>query len=156
MCWKNPDNPLAAFFRSFVYAGRGIGYCIRHERNFRFHLVAAVYVLVLARHFIHSAAEWGVLVLTIAAVLAAEGINTAVEQAVNLSCREENTYARIAKDAAAGAVLLCAIGAVGVAIFLFARLDAWRELFSLWTSRWWRPVLLLLSVFPSFWFIFRK
>ena len=36
------------FLRSFVYAGRGIWFCIRHERNFRIHMSAAIYVLLFA------------------------------------------------------------------------------------------------------------
>ena len=39
------------FLRSFVYAGRGIWFCIRHERNFRIHMVAAAYVLIFAPYF---------------------------------------------------------------------------------------------------------
>lgn len=156
MCWKKPDRPLASFARSFGYAARGIGYCIRHERNFRFHLVAAAYVLGVARHFMRSAAEWAVLLLTIALVLAAEIFNTAVEHAVDLSCTEQNTHARIAKDAAAGAVLVCALGAIGVAVCLFARFEVWGALINLWIKQWWRLVLLALSVPLNVWFIFHN
>ena len=97
------------FLRSFVYAGRGIWFCIRHERNFRIHMVAAAYVLLFAPYFSLTRGEWAALLAIIGLVTAAEAVNTAVEQTVNLAAPGRRTRARVAKDAAAGAVLLCAV-----------------------------------------------
>ena len=154
MCWMK-SKPLAAFFRSFGFAARGVARCFR-ERNFRVHTVAAVLVPLLARHFLDSRIEWAVLLLTIALVLAAEAVNTAVEAAVDLSCPEQNPKAGAAKDAAAGAVLLCAPGAVVVAVCLFSDAADWIALFSLWRDEWWRPTALAAFVPLAAWFVFHK
>ena len=63
--------------------------------------------------------EWLALVLTIVLVLAAEGVNTAVEAAVDLASPAYHPLAKVAKDVAAGTVLLTAIGAVIVGLILF-------------------------------------
>lgn len=149
------NSPVVRFIRSFRYAARGVCLCLR-ERNFRFHTVAAAYVLLLARHFLQSAGEWCALILTIALVLCAEAVNTAVEQAVDLACPRQDERAARAKDAAAGAVLLCAVAAVAVACALFLRWDAWLSLFALWGRQWWRPVLLVATLVPALYFVFRK
>ena len=125
------------FLRSFVYAGRGIWFCIRHERNFRIHMVAAAYVLIFAPYFSLTRGEWAALLAIIGLVTAAEAVNTAVEQTVNLAAPGRRTRARVAKDAAAGAVLVCAAAAVGVGFALFSRPAVWA---ALWTALLARPV----------------
>lgn len=148
-------RPVRSFFRSFWYAAAGLAACLR-ERNFRFHVVAAVYVPILGRHFLQSAGEWCALILTIALVLAAEAVNTAVERLVDLVCPQRDERAKIAKDAAAGGVLVCAVAAVAVACVLFGRWEAWSALFALWREQWWRPLLLGASLVPSLYFVFHK
>lgn len=155
MCWKKKPNPFAAFCRAFGFAGRGVARCLK-ERNFRFHLMAAVHVLAVARHFVQNAAEWAVLALTVALVLALEAVNTAVEHAVDLACPERDERAAAAKDMAAGAVLIAALGAVLVACVLFLRADAWRALVVLWREQWWRPTLLGVSLAVWSYFVFRR
>lgn len=88
-----------------MFAGRGVWFCIRHERNFRVHMAVAAYVLLLAPYFSLSRGEWAALLAVVALVLAAEAVNTAVEQVVNLASPRRRTRARVAKDVAAGAVL---------------------------------------------------
>jgi diacylglycerol kinase (ATP) len=63
--------------------------------------------------------EWVVLTLTIGLVLAAEGFNTAIEATVDLATRDRHPLARIAKDVAAGSVLICALTAVVVGVLIF-------------------------------------
>lgn len=154
MCSGN-KSPLRAFFRSFRYAGQGLALCWR-ERNFRFHLVAAVYVSALAPHFLRSAGEWCALVLTMASVIGAEVLNTAVEYVVDLVCPERDERARRAKDAAAGAVLVFAVAAVVVAVVLFGRAEGWTALWALWQTRWWRPLVLGLSLIPAAVVVFHR
>ncbi|GIP20529.1 hypothetical protein J22TS3_08040 [Paenibacillus sp. J22TS3] len=73
-----------------------------------------------AAAFFHlSAVKWAILLLTIAVVIAAELINTAVESVVDLTSPEQHPLAKAAKDTAAGAVLVCAIFAVIIGIVLF-------------------------------------
>lgn len=141
------------FLRSFVYAGRGIWFCIRHERNFRIHMVAAAYVLIFAPYFSLTRGEWAALLAIIGLVTAAEAVNTAVEQTVNLAAPGRRTRARVAKDAAAGAVLLCAVAAAAAGVFLFARWEIWLCILSDFRTNWWKPLLLLLSHPLSLWFI---
>ena len=141
------------FLRSFVYAGRGIWFCIRHERNFRIHMVAAAYVLIFAPYFSLTRGEWAALLAIIGLVTAAEAVNTAVEQPVNLAAPGRRTRARVAKDAAAGAVLLCAVAAAAAGVLLFARWEVWLCILSDFRTNWWKPLLLLLSLPLSLWFI---
>ncbi len=149
------DYPFRRFCRSFKYAARGLHLCL-HERNFRFHTVAAGYVLLMARHFLTTPAQWCVLILTIALVLCAEGVNTAIEQVVDLVCPERDARAARAKDIAAGAVLVCAIAAAAVACVLFLRWEPWRALLLLWQRQWWRPLLLFGSLAGALYLVFRK
>ena len=141
------------FLRSFVYAGRGIWFCIRHERNFRIHMAVAVYVLLFAPYFSLTRGEWAALLAIIGLVTAAEAVNTAVEQTINLAAPGRRMRARVAKDAAAGAVLLCAVAAAAAGVLLFARWEVWLCILSDFRTNWWKPLLLLLSLPLSLWFI---
>ena len=116
------------FIKSFGYAARGVWYCIRHERNFRIHLGIAAYVLAFAPYFSLSRAEWAVLAVLMALVLCAEAVNTAVERTVDLASTERQPRARAAKDAAAGAVLLCALAAALVGGCVSAGRSTWRPM----------------------------
>ena len=146
---------MKRFLLSFVYAGRGLWYCARHERNFRIHLTAALYVLAFAPSFSLSRGEWSALLVMIALVAAAEGINTAIERAVDLNGKNPHPLARIAKDTAAGAVLFCALAAVGVAGILFWRPEELAALAGRLLQTPWKLAALALSVPLSLWFIFR-
>lgn len=106
--------------RSFRYAFAGLGYCLRTQRNFRIHTLAATLVTVLGVLLGLSWVEWAVLALTVTMVLAAEMVNTVVEAAVDLASPAYHPLAKVAKDVAAGAVLVTALGAVvvGACVFL--------------------------------------
>ncbi len=111
---------MKKFLRGFKFAFKGILYCIKNERNMRIHTVAMVYVLIFARFFQFTRTEYAILIITIAMVLAAEAFNTSIERIANKFGMEYNKLIEAAKDTAAGAVLILAIGAVGVAIALFS------------------------------------
>jgi diacylglycerol kinase len=98
---------------AFVYAFAGIRYVMR-QRNPRIHLLAAICVIALAAWLKVSRGEWAVLVLCIGLVKAAESINSAIEATVDLLSPDVRPSAKIAKDAAAGAVLIAAIAAAMV------------------------------------------
>lgn len=110
---------MHAFFRSFRYAFAGIAYVVRTQRNARVHLVAALLVTGAGLYFRVTAAEWAVLALTIGLVFSAEMINTVAELAVDLLTQRYHPMAKIAKDVGAGAVLMAAIAAMGVAAAIF-------------------------------------
>lgn len=104
---------------SFIHALRGIGVSLRTQKHMRFHLVAAVGVVICGTAFAVSPAEWIALVLTIAIVFAAELLNTAIESAVDLVTSEFDEQAKRAKDAAAAAVLAVAVAAAIVGTIIF-------------------------------------
>ncbi|MBO8168832.1 MAG: diacylglycerol kinase family protein [Thermoanaerobacteraceae bacterium] len=107
------------FGLSFRDAWAGIRHAVKTERNMRIHVVAAVCVLAAACLLDISRGEWLVLLLTISLVLVAELLNTAIEAAVDLYTSSYHPLAEIAKNTAAGAVLLVAVNAVVVGGLIF-------------------------------------
>ena len=103
---------------SFKYAFSGMWHVLRTQRNARIHLSLALVVIVLGLWLGLSRIEWAIIVLTIGLVLAAESFNTVAEAAVDLATAEYHPLAKIAKDVAAGAVLLMAITAVVVGLLI--------------------------------------
>lgn len=98
---------------SFKYAGQGVSYAFRTQRNFRIHLVIGAVALFLSLYLHLSAVACSIISLTIALVLVLELLNTALEAVVDLSVgREFHQLAKIAKDCAAGAVLIAAMAAL--------------------------------------------
>lgn len=104
---------------SFGWAFRGFWSAVCEEPHLRFHIVAGLYVLAFSFFYHFSAAQWATLILLIALVIATELINTAVERVCNAVTRERHPLIQIAKDAAAGAVLIAAIAAVAIAAIYF-------------------------------------
>ncbi|NBI17336.1 diacylglycerol kinase family protein [Neglecta sp. X4] len=108
------------FFHSFRDAGRGIGSCLRTERNMRVHLGACVLVVLLAAWLGVGREEWACLLLAMGMVTAAEAVNTAIEGLCDFIEEGHNAQIGKIKDIAAGAVLLAAVfaAAVGAVVFL--------------------------------------
>jgi diacylglycerol kinase (ATP) len=106
-------RPLTLTFRD---AFRGIGHVISTQRNAKIQTAIGLVTLIAAGCFRVSIADWALLGFTVAVVLAAEAANTALEEIVNVISPELRETARIAKDVAAGAVLLVAMGAVAVGL----------------------------------------
>jgi len=105
---------------AFRHAGEGIIFVFRNEPNIWIDLTAAVIVVVAGLWVGLDLAEWRWLIAMIAIVLVLETFNTAIEQACNAVTREFHPTIKVAKDVAAGAVLLSAIFAaiIGASIFL--------------------------------------
>ncbi len=104
---------------SFQYAGQGVGYAFRTQRNFRINLMIGAIALSLSLYFRLSAIACSIISLTISLVLVLELLNTALEAVVDLTVgREFHQLAKIAKDCAAGAVLIAAIAALIIASVL--------------------------------------
>lgn len=106
---------------SFRHAGRGLSWAISSQANLRFHLVAAAAVLVAALLFHFTAIEFVGLVLCFAVVIAAELFNTSLEVLIDYAWPERHPMIGRAKDVAAAAVLMAAIGTALVGLLLFAR-----------------------------------
>ena len=112
-------EPRRTWRDAFRNAWEGILASLRTERNLRFHTAAAIVVILAALYFRLPARDMAVLLLVIALVITAEMINTAIEAAVDLAAPEWHRLAKMAKDAAAGAVLIAAAFAVFIGILLF-------------------------------------
>lgn len=97
----------------------GIRQFIHREHNARIHLVATIGVVIAARVLSVSRMEAVVLAMVIGLVWVAEMINTCLEQTTDLISREKNPGIKYIKDLAAGAVLVAAITAVVVGLFIF-------------------------------------
>jgi diacylglycerol kinase (ATP) len=106
--------------RSFEHAYRGMISAVRTQRNMRFHVAAAVLVLVASLLVGVSKLELAVLVLTILLVFVTEMFNTAMEFVVDMVTREYHPLAKLAKDVSAGAVLVSSVGAVLVGYLILA------------------------------------
>ncbi len=111
--------PRAAFLQSFVYAFAGVRYAVRTQRNGRVHLAIAVCAIALGLWLGISQLEWALVFVAITGVFIAEMINTVVEACVDLATQEYHPLAKIAKDVAAGAVLLNAILSIIIGLFVF-------------------------------------
>lgn len=103
---------LSARVKSVGYAISGIRFVIRNEHNARIHIAAAAGVVMMGLFYKIEAADWLILVLSIVSVWFAETINTAFEYLCDVVSPEKNESVRHAKDIAAGAVLITALGAV--------------------------------------------
>ncbi|WP_139904072.1 diacylglycerol kinase [Clostridium thermarum] len=104
---------------SFNYAIEGIIYAVRTQRNMRIHMAVALLVLTACFFYDLSKVELLILTITITIVIAAELVNTAVESAIDATTNYYHPLAKIAKNTAAGAVLVTAINAVIVGYIIF-------------------------------------
>lgn len=105
--------------KSFGYAFKGIDDVIEHEPNMKIHVVVAILVVIMAIILKVSIIEWIILVLLIGAVLAAETINTTIENLVDMYTKEYDENAKIVKDTAAGTVLILAITSAIIGLIIF-------------------------------------
>jgi diacylglycerol kinase (ATP) len=109
-----------SILESFNYAFQGIIHVLRTQRNLRLHFGVAVLVLIAALYSDVSRMELIALLLAIAFVLIAEMLNTAVEAAIDVATTSFDPMAKLAKDIAAGAVLIAATVAVAVGYLVFS------------------------------------
>lgn len=107
------------FKKSFRYAWAGVHYAIVHNQNLRIHITVALVVILASILFKVTPFEMGILGVMIVLVISAEMINTAIEQMVDLITKEHRQEAKIAKDVAAGMVLVTAAGSIIVGILIF-------------------------------------
>ncbi|MGY0372400.1 diacylglycerol kinase [Clostridium sp. JNZ J1-5] len=104
---------------SFNYAIEGMIYTVRTQRNMKIHMVSALIVLSACFFYDLSKLELLILTITITMVLVCEMINTAVECAIDATTNYYHPLAKIAKNVAAGAVLITAINSVLVGYIIF-------------------------------------
>lgn len=104
---------------SFKFAFAGVFHALRYNQNLRIHFVVAILVVIASIFFHVNNFEKGILGIMILLVISAEMINTAIEEMVDFVVNKHKKEAKIAKDVAAGMVLLTAIGSVIVGILIF-------------------------------------
>ena len=104
---------------SFNHAIEGIIYTIRTQRNMKIHMIATLAVLTICFFYELSKVELLIICITITMVIGAELINTAIEAAVDATTNFYHPLAKIAKNVAAGAVLITAINALFVGYIIF-------------------------------------
>jgi diacylglycerol kinase (ATP) len=114
------DRRAPSLLHSFNYAFEGVIHVLRTQRNMRIHFMIAAGVLILAVSIGVERLELIALLLSIAFVLIAEMINTAVEAAIDVATTAFDPLAKLAKDIAAGAVLIATVNAVAVGYLVFS------------------------------------
>lgn len=113
------DPELIHQIKSFRFAFEGIIFSFNKGTHFKMHVVALVIVIILGLIFSISSVEWLVVILIAASVIAAEAINTAIEETCNLLHPDIHPRARLAKHCAAGGVLILSIAAVIIGLIIF-------------------------------------
>ncbi len=139
--------------KSFGYAIRGFVGAVCDEGHLRFHLVAAVYVLVFSLFYHFSAVQTAVLVILIALVIAAELFNTAIEKACDAITKEQNEHIKRAKDISAGAVLVLSVAAVVVAVIFFWDIEVIKSIFAYFAANIHMLIILIISAVLSTLFV---
>jgi diacylglycerol kinase len=110
---------MSRFIKSFGYAIKGITYAFKTQPNFKFHTVATVVVVFMGFYCKLNQNEWLWIFAAIGLVLIVELLNTAIESFVDLVSPSFHIKAGIAKDTAAGAVLIASILAALIGLFIF-------------------------------------
>ncbi len=110
---------MKSFVKSFKYALHGLRYAFAHERNFRLEIYCAFAVCVGALVFNISKLEWFIVIINIAAVLAVELINTAIENLCNMIHQSTHPTIKIIKDISAAAVVITALCAFVCGCIIF-------------------------------------
>ena len=118
---------LASRWSSFLVALNGALYTLRSQPNAWIELTAVLVITAAGWFFGITRVEWAIIGLTFGAVLALEAVNTAVEAVVDLASPQYHPLAKIAKDAAAGAMVFVVLGSLVVAAAIFGP----------YLSHWW-------------------
>ncbi len=149
---------MKSLIKSFGYAFRGIFTCLVKERNMRIHTVCMLYMyffLFAFDFFEISRTQLAIIFLANGLVMGGELINTAVERAVDLYGSEHTENGKIAKDCAAGAVLVFTIFSVLCGVAIMYQPEAFKELFSYFLATPVAIVLFVISVVIFTIFIFK-
>lgn len=105
--------------KSFKYAFDGIFTGIKEEQNMKIHIIIMILVIIFGIMLKISKMEWIICIILFGLVISMELINTAIENTVDLVTKEKNEQAKIAKDVAAGAVLVSAIASAIIGLIIF-------------------------------------
>lgn len=113
-------NRFKMFLYSFKYAGEGIWWALKTQRNLKIHFIIAIIALVLAKILGITIVELSLVLFCITMVIFSEMVNSAIEVIIDVYFKDEySIQAKVTKDVAAGAVLIVAIGVMCVGILIF-------------------------------------
>ena len=110
---------MKKLIKSFKYAFEGIFTGIKEEQNMKIHIIIMILVIIFGIMLKINITEWIICILLFGLVISMELMNTAIENTVNLITKEKNQQAKIAKDVAAGAVLVSAIVSAIIGLMIF-------------------------------------
>jgi diacylglycerol kinase len=114
-----PQSEWAKFIAGFVYAFSGLWYVLHTQRNARIHVSMAALAILLGIVLHISAIDFALVFVAITGVFIAEMFNTVFELCIDLASPDYHPLAKIAKDVAAGAVLLSAMLSIVIGLFVF-------------------------------------
>lgn len=112
-------NKEKNILKSFKYAFEGILEGLKTERNMKIHFSIMILVIIFGIVLKISKAEWIICIILFGLVISLELVNTAIENTVDLIIQEKHPKAKLAKDAAAGAVLISAISSAIIGLIIF-------------------------------------
>ena len=127
-------DKLYSLAKSFKYAWNGIRFCVRHEKNMRIHIVAALYVMYFSQFYNFTRAEYILLIIICVIVLSLEMLNTAIEVVIDKVSPEYSALAKVGKDVAAGAVFVSALAAIIIGVCLFWDIDTFKLIWAYLTG----------------------
>ncbi len=149
---------LVALFKSFGYAFQGILTAIKTERNMRIHITCMAYMfffLFAFDFFEITKTQTAILFIACGLVIGAELINTSIEAVVDLQGEEYTKLGKIAKDCAAGAVLIFTIFAVLCGVAIMWQPKAFVAMFEYFRANPISIVLFVISIIIFTIFIFK-
>lgn len=152
---KEHKKEIYNLAKSFLYAFRGLKFAIDNERNMRIHTVASIFIIQLGFLYGLEKSQWVYISITMGLVIMAELINTAIEALVNMQTQSYTDLARIAKDVAAGAVVVLAMVSVVIAAITFNDVSRLIDTIHLITSNVLYLIIFLLEIVLAILFIFR-
>ena len=117
---NNATFSVGGRIRSLMYGFRGLRFLFVSQKNAWIHAAATVGVIAAGVYFGLTAAQWGLVMLAIAAVWTAEAFNTAFELLADAVSPDFHPLVGKAKDVAAGAVLIAALGSIVIGVIVFA------------------------------------
>ncbi len=148
---------LVALFKSFGYAFEGVFTAIKTERNMRIHISCFVYMfffLFAFDFFEITRTQFAILFIACGLVMGAELINTSIEAVIDLHGEKHTEFGKIAKDCAAGAVLIFTIFAVLAGVAIMWQPKAFQQLFQYFTNNLLALGLFIVSIILDTIFIF--
>lgn len=144
---------ISRFVKSVGYALKGVQLGIWEERNVRVDIVAMLFVWRFSLFYNFTSAQYAILAIVTFAVPAFELMNTAVERAVHKPDKEHYMPAGAAKDAAAGGVLIMALGAVVAGFFMFWDTNVFLQIWQYYTTNFIHIGMLIFALIGAYFFI---